>query len=438
MLPPVLLLLLFSVSGFREPLTWPAPTLNEPVRTIDVPAGGGNWSGNPANVDCRVRMPAVPVRGAVKVAGCDDISLVGGELKSDAGACSAEALGDRESPALYITDFSGTAHIEGIVIRGPGFSDAIHMSSTKPNSIGEIEASRFGGLAACAEPASGAIGGWPKEHPDCFQTWAGPATIRFDKVTCSTIYEGFNLDTNNWADSAGRKYPARLIDIRRTNVRLDERQPNGRQCYAVWNPFTPVPTHLERVHCATGNSGFSPFAPTLAANAAWWGGVRSGVPAGGDETAAGEAGIGYRRFVPGETPPKPTPGGGSPGGRDDPPAGERRRARTIRKSPLLKTLRQGLRLRVRCQAACWVTARATIARRAARHLGVRARSARAPVGFARTRLSKPGWARVPVRFSKRRQLRRAHRLVVTLRITVTSAGSRHSFTRRLQLVRNQT
>ena len=161
------------------------------------------------------------------------------------------------------TGFSGTAHIEGILIRGPGFSDAIHMTSTKPNSIAEIEASRFGGLAACAEPASGAIGGWPKEHPDCFQTWAGPATLRFDKVTCSTVYEGFNLDTNNWADAGGRRYPARMIDIRRTNVRLDERKPNGRQCFAVWSPYTPVPTRLERVHCATGNSGFSPFAPTL-------------------------------------------------------------------------------------------------------------------------------------------------------------------------------
>ena len=63
------------------------------------------------------------------------------------------------------------------------------------------------------------------------------------------------------------------------------------------------------------------------------------------------------------------------------------RERAIRKSPLLKILRQGLRLRVRCQEACSVAARATISRRAARRLGLRSRRARTPVGFARARLS---------------------------------------------------
>ena len=265
-----------------------------------------------------------------------------------------------ESAALYLTDFTGTAHVEGIEIRGPGFSDGIWMTSTQPGSIGEVEASRFGGFAACAEPASGSIGGWPKEHPDCFQTWAGPATLRFDKVTCSTVYEGLNVDTGNWADAGGGRYPAGLIDIRRTNVHLDERKPNGRQCYSAWNLFTPVPTRLERAYCATGNSGFSPLAPTVAANAAWWGGVRLGVPAGGDETTAGEAGIGYRRFVPGEVqvPGTSVPGGG-PGG------GERPRSPAVRKGPLLKVLRQGLRLKVRCEERCLVTARATISGAAA-------------------------------------------------------------------------
>ena len=433
MLPPVLLLLLFSVSGFREPLTWPAPSLDEPVRTIDVPAGGGSWWGVSTSLDCRVRMPAVPVHGQVKVAGCDDISIVGGEFKSDADPCSAAALGDSESPALYLTDFTGTAHIEGIQITGPGFSDGIYMSSTKPNSVGEIEATRIGGLAACAEPASGSIDGWPKEHPDCFQTWAGPATLRFDKVTCLTVYQGLNVDTNNWANPAGLRYPARLIDIRRTNVRLAERNPNGRHCYVAWSPFAPAPTRLERVHCSVGNVGSTPVSPTVGANAAWWGGVRFGVPAGGDETAAGEAGIGYGRVVPGEiqVPGTPVPGGRAP-------AGERPGApAAVRKAPLLKVLRRGLRLKVRCAGRCLVTARATIKGPAARRLGLRSRGAKTSVGFARKRLSKPGWARVPLHFSKRKRLRRARRLVVSLHVTVTSGGHKYSFTRRLKLVRGR-
>ena len=438
MLPPVLLLLLFATSGFREPVTWPAPTLEGPVRVIDVPATGGDWSGNPPGVDCRVRMPTVPVSGLVKVAGCDDISLVGGEFKSNADPCSAVAGGDSESAALYLADFTGTAHVEGVVIRGPGFSDGIYMSSTEPASIGEVVASRFGGFAACAEPATGSIGGWPKEHPDCFQTWAGPATLRFDKVTCSTVYEGLNLDTNNWSDTSGRRYPAKLIDIRRTNVHLDERAPNGRQCLSVWNLFTPVPTRLERVHCAPGNSGFSPLAPTLAANAAWWGGVRFGVPAGGDETAPGEAGIGYRPAVAGEILIRPPggPGGDGPGG--NPNGNEQPGGRKVARGSLLKTLRQGLRLSVRCPRSCLVTARATISRKAGRRLGLRSRRARLPVGFARARLSRPGHARVVVPFSKRHRLRRAHRLKLSVHVTVRSKAHRWNFTRRIQLVRGQT
>ncbi len=433
MLPPVLLLLLFSVSGFREPLTWPAPSPDDPVKTIDVPAAGGSWWGVSTGMDCQVRMPAVPVRAQVKVAGCDDVNIVGGEFKSDADPCSAAAMGDNESPALYLTDFTGTAHIEGILIRGPGFSDGIYMSSTKPNSIGEIEATRIGGLAACAEPASGNIDGWPKEHPDCFQAWAGPATLRFDKVTCSTVYQGLNVDTNNWADALGNRFPASLIDVRRTNVRLDERNPNGRHCYVAWSPFAPAPTRLERVHCAVGNVGSTPVSPTVGANAGWWGGVRFGVPAGGDETAAGEAGIGYRRFVPGEVKvPGTSVPGGNPGGGDKP------RSPAVRKAPLLKVLRQGLRLKVRCAEKCLVTARATISGAAARRLGLRSRGARMPVGFARERLSKAGWARVPVHFSKRQRLRRARRLAVRLHVTVASGGHKYSFTRHLKLIRHRT
>jgi hypothetical protein len=44
---------------------------------------------------------------------------------------------------------------------------------------------------------------------------------------------------------------------------------------------------------------------------------------------------------------------------------------------------------------------------------------------------------VPLHFSKRKRLRRARRLAVSLHVTVTSGGHKYSFTRRLKLVRGR-
>ena len=207
LLLPCLALLAFAGTGFKQPLTWGPPSIGGEVRTIDVPVSGGEWYGIPATTDCVVRMPNVPVQARVKVDGCHNIRLVGGELHSDVGPCSAAANGSSESPAIYFNNWSGVAHIEGVKITGPGFSDGIWMTSTHPNSVGQVEGTWIGRLAACQEPVTGYENGWPAEHPDCFQTWSGPNVLRIDKNTCFTIYEGFNVDTNSVADYRGDQAP---------------------------------------------------------------------------------------------------------------------------------------------------------------------------------------------------------------------------------------
>jgi hypothetical protein len=294
-LPVLAILAVLSLAGSacQEHLTWAAPQLDGDVRVIDVPPAGGDWYGTPTTRDCLIRMPAQPVQGLVKVSGCHDVKLVGGEWRSDADPCSAEAAGSGESAALYLTDFSGVAHVEGVKVSGRGFSDGLWITSTAPSSVSQVQGSWFGGFAACTEQGGYATP-WPLEHPDCFQTWAGPRTIRFDKNTCRTIYEGFNLDSANWANAMGVRYPAAVIDVRRTNVRLGERTPNGRQCFSVWNPYSPTPTHLDRARCDPGARDFpGAFAPRLDDNPSWWGGVLRATPLQADEIAPDEAGIGY-------------------------------------------------------------------------------------------------------------------------------------------------
>ena len=434
MLPPLLALFVLAFSGFKEPVTWPAPTLSDSVRKFDVPVGGADWYGIPSNVDCVLDMPNVPVSGTVKLDGCRNVRLVGGEFRRDADPCGAAQNGNGESVALFLSNFAGTAHVEGLKVHGRGFSDGLHVTSTQPTSVSQVEASWFGGFAACSEPASGSIGGWPKEHPDCFQTWAGPDVIRFDKVTCWTVYEGLNLDSNNYASPTGARYPASTIDIRRTNVHLDERKPNGRQCYVAWSAFSPSPTHLENAYCAVGNSGFSPTAPTVAADPAWWSGVKYGMRNGRDETTASEAGIGYPNVKSDATPR--APGGGTGGnGNGNPSGGSKQRGPAVRASAARRRLRaalaRGARVRVFCPAACTIGVRASVARSTARRLHLRGTR----VGAGHKRLRTKGWTNVLVRFAHRRKLRHAKRLRVKLAFVVTSNGRTLRASRRLALVR---
>jgi hypothetical protein len=291
---PLLLVALAALGvGCREPLAWAPPSLNGTVKRIDVPTGGGEWFASTAE-DCQVRMPGQPVQGRVKLFGCHDISLVGGEWSSAADPCGTAANGTSESVALYLANFSGVAHVEGVKIHGHGFSDGMWITSSVVGSSAQVEGSWIGGLAACSEPG-GYQTAWPDEHPDCFQTWAGPSALRFDKDTCHTVYEGFNLDSGSWADSSGKRFYARPVDIRRTNVRLSERTPNGRQCFAVWTTYTPIPIHTERARCDPGARDYAgAFAPRLDATTAWWGGVIHDDASSPDETDPGDTGIGYR------------------------------------------------------------------------------------------------------------------------------------------------
>ncbi len=290
----VLAVLSLAGTACQERLTWAPPQLDGDVHVIDVPEEGGDWYGTPTDRDCLIRMPAQPVHSTVKVSGCHDVKLVGGEWRSDADPCSAEAAGAGESVALFLTDFSGVAHVEGVKVDGRGFSDGLWITSTAPSSISQVQGSWLGGFAACNEPGGLQVQ-WPMEHPNCFQTWAGPNTLRFDKNTCRTVYEGFNLDTANWTSGTGAKYPAESIDVRRTNIRLGDYTPNGRQCFVAWSAYSPAPTHLERARCDPGSRDFAgAFAPRLDSNSSWWGGVLPGAPSQPDEITPAEAGIGYR------------------------------------------------------------------------------------------------------------------------------------------------
>jgi hypothetical protein len=411
---PLLTVLVLGGSGFREPLTWPAPPMGPGARVIEVPTAGGEWGTLPPNVDCEVRMPRVPVTSRVKVVGCRNIRVVGGELRSQADPCSPAAHGTDSWAGVYFQDFAGIAHVEGLRIHGRGFSDGIWLASDKLGSVGQVEGNWIGGLAACSEPRSFQET-WPYEHPDCFQTWNGPLALRFDKNTCWTPYQGFYLDTAALPGPAGAITPARTLDIRRTNVHLDERSPNGRGCFMVWSALSTLPTNLERVHCDQGARDFAgSFAPRLTVSRAWAEAL-PGTPARGDEVRPSEAGIGYRRVS-----------GARPAWLEA-PAVRRLVSGRGRVLGLRRTLRRGLVLRVRCLDACRIRASVTAGRRGAPR----------QVARGRGRLARAGVRTVPVRFgaAARRRLHGARRVRLTVRVAIAARDARGVVERPLTLRR---
>lgn len=263
-----------------EPLAWAPPAIDAPSATWDAPATGG-YLERPVTVDCRIRLPDVPVTGRVQVEGCHDVVLIGGQV-------SLVALDPaKETPAVYVQNFTGTAHLEGLLLDGPGMSDGIQVNSDAPGSVAQIENVWVGDLHLTSPDV---------QHPDAVQTWIGPDVIRVDRVT-TTGQQGLTLDSGNERGRDGRTHPSTSIDVRRTNVRLDLSAHPGRQCFAAYRTpaIAPSPTHLEDVFCAhrAGEAWISKLFPLTRDDPSWWGGVREGVPPGGDEVLHEEVGLGY-------------------------------------------------------------------------------------------------------------------------------------------------
>ena len=284
--------------GPGEPLTWAPPTLEDPA-VWTVPASGGYFERS-ASEDCLVIMPRRPVTGRVQTNGCRDVVLIGGEVD-----VPASGLPDRsEDPAIQIEAYAGTAHIEGVEVGGQGLSEGIWASSALPGATVQVQNVLVSELHATDERA------WKVEHPDVFQVWTGPTEIRFDRVTGNTPFQGATVDTANLCPG-GVCHRASRIRIKRTNIRLDYRRPNGRQCFAAYRTPArryPAKTSLYRAYCANGTQ---PFVSALFPRAEtgcgppdcdrrWWGapagdgGVRHGVPPGGDEVSAADVGVRYR------------------------------------------------------------------------------------------------------------------------------------------------
>jgi hypothetical protein len=319
--------------GAGSLLTWRPPVCGGggyACVTYNVSNTGSHQSlGLDSSKDYIVKLPNVPVVGGIDVDGGHNVIIIGGEIDLTV-PCSND---NRDCTGIYINgppSNGGTVFIEGVLIKAPARNgcapgqsgncatgDAIQLYNPYPGGWANItlENLRVEGIQGCD---SGAYAG---AHADIYQP-AGPAgaALRIDHLTGQTSYQGLQVAPDGyWSDPRIRL--ASSVDFRNVNINVIPNVVAG--CagnfdrYAYWiaggnNWCEAPPTNLQNDYAQepdgsllynsvapdTGwGKGCDPLYvaglviwPTIAAIT---GGIRSGLPAGGDFVPVGRAGINY-------------------------------------------------------------------------------------------------------------------------------------------------
>lgn len=254
-------------------LAWAPPKLADPV-VVRVGAPG-TLKLDPAR-DYRIRLPNHPLVGAggLVISGGHDVVLIGGtieipQLGPDAGIDARRGL--------YLTDQTGTIHVEGLHIGGAGLSEGIDLGEPLGATV-QLENIRIDRLRARDEVH------WTDNHPDLVQTWSGPAVLRIDGLSGVTDYQGLFLAPSQFAPQV----PMRSVDVRRVNIV----SAHACTCVLLWNssPFPAIAASNVWLTPTPGRSLESVLWPRRGA----WPGAHLGVPPGGPFVPAGTVGVGYR------------------------------------------------------------------------------------------------------------------------------------------------
>jgi hypothetical protein len=260
-------------------LRFPPPALNDPVTVSAAsasPSGGNVHQLNlsPAR-DYLVRMPPGSLEGGLTIKGGHNVVLIGGEIDVPMQPGNPPSIDSRRG--LYLTNQTGTVHVEGLLIGGPDLSEGIDLSEPL-GAVVQIENVRVDGVHARDES------GFSDNHPDVLQTWAGPAELRVDRLSGSTDYQGIFLAPNEFGSQAPpRQVLLSHVDLRPTTTA-------NCSCLLLWKGGS-FPMQLDDVWVIPHPS--TNLAHTLWPSPAPWGGVRDGQPPGGEFVPPGVAGVSY-------------------------------------------------------------------------------------------------------------------------------------------------
>jgi hypothetical protein len=252
-----------AASAAASALTWSAPTLTNPTN-LTINSSKSIWTLQDTK-DYRLTLTSpFTAAGGLTIVGGRNVVLIGGEIQVPDSA-STDALQRR---GMYLKNQTGTIHIEGLRITGPNLSEGINLDQRKGATVqlqnifvDTVRGSREG------------------HHADIIQTWAGPKTLRVDRLVGSTEYQGFFLlPHQQWSAAVVQDWDFRNIDITSLN-------PVG---YALWKENNHnIAASNVYVHRNGTTSTWGLLWPSDAA----WAGASFGTPA--DSPLLGLPGLSY-------------------------------------------------------------------------------------------------------------------------------------------------
>jgi hypothetical protein len=175
-------------------------------------------------------MPPSKKSGALNVQGGRNIVLIGGQITipssfraNDGKTVSCNSLGNRSSDylyhsycrAVYISGAKGTVHIEGILADNSGGSDMDAFAINAPDAVVQLQNIRV-------DKVTGNQTNW---HGDIVQPWGGVKSLRIDRFSGYTDYQGLQIATD---PSVGRTVNEVLIS--NTNI-------SGNGNYKIWTAY---------------------------------------------------------------------------------------------------------------------------------------------------------------------------------------------------------
>ena len=204
--------------------------------------------------------------GGLSIYGGRNVVLIGGHIE-------IQSVTDRRG--LYLKHWTGTMHVEGLLIDGEHLGEGVNIDTRTVGAIAQIQNVRVGYVHGTPEEA--ACYTCPGvHHPDILQNWGGPTYYRIDRLTGSTDYQGFMIQPTQFGD------PTVLADFRNMNI-------SGQGGYLIFRAggtqdfaFTNVWLHK------TGGTKYA-----YPESDPEWTGFNRGVPPGGDFVPAGVAGMSY-------------------------------------------------------------------------------------------------------------------------------------------------
>lgn len=234
----------------------------------------------------------------VRARGARHIVLVGGEINiPHQGAYGSKLSGSNLSfndrrRGLYIKNWAGTLHVEGLWIHGDDLAEGINLGTTYPDAVAQLQNLRIEGVVS--RPEEKAVNYSYVHHPDVLQTWAGPNRLCVARLTGTSEYQGFMIAPKDHGEQM------EYLDLRQVNLRGIGVE-GGR--YLLWRKGENrgvgddyvADAHIEDVWVQPGEV-HDPKIPVLWPNrdiSSFWSAVRFGTPEGGDFVSKGTVGMDY-------------------------------------------------------------------------------------------------------------------------------------------------